>query len=430
MRPIIITLAAIAGAALYLLLALPFQQRVVAAVLCAAAILWFTEALPLWITALALPAAFILFGHFEPSVVFAPFFHPVVVLLFGGLVLALSIQKYGIDQHIVYYLMRFSRKPRYILLAVMLAAFSLSMWIPNTAATAIILPITLTILGNKKSAFEKALLLGVGYGATLGGTTTIVGTPPSAITVGTLAQQGVRITFFDWIIRAFPPAFLTLLLGWAILWRLWGRGHRAVVVRPPRLTADAYKVASLFGLIVLLWLTEPITGIHYSVTAVLAVIVLFGSGLLKKDDLGRINWSALILVGGGLCLGRALTLTHLDALMAEKIAMSVGHLPHLGVLLTIAFFSIAFTAFAANTASAAILVPLMIPLAARFNLSPAVAAMLAGIAVSYDFVVPVGTPPNAIVYSTGRIRVVDMVKAGILLSVVGGIILTLFSLLW
>lgn len=180
----------------------------------------------------------------------------------------------------------------------------------------------------------------------------------------------------------------------------------------------------------ILWLTESLHGIHNSVVAMLPIISLYALRLLDKTDIGKIGWDILILVGGGLALGSAITSSGLDVIIADNLASILTGQNTFVLFLGLSVFSIAFTTFVANTAAAAILIPVMIPVAQLLGVNPVAMVLLIGIVVSFDFVVPVGTPPNAVAYGTGYIRVKDMVKAGILLSIIGAVAVSLFALFW
>ncbi len=417
---------------------LPLEQRTVVSVTVFAAVLWFTEALPLWVTALAVPALLVIFTPTTPAKAFSPFFDPIIALLLGGFVLGRSIQKHGLANQIAHYLTSlFGKKPNYFLLGLMVTTTFLSFWISNSAAAALMMPIGIAAITASRSKlgsnYSKALVLGIGYAATIGGVGTLIGTPPNLITVRWLDSAGImQMNFIDWMVRAVPLVVIMIPLTWFVL--TWMYKPEVAKVKVPSVETRFNKkqafVTGIFALTVILWLTEPIHGIHNSVVAMLPVVSLYALKLLDKSDVGKIGWDILILVGGGLVLGTAITSSGLDAVIANNLASILTGQNTFILFLGLSIFSIAFTTFVANTAAAAILIPVMIPAAQLLGVNPVAMALLIGIVVSFDFVVPIGTPPNAIAYGTGYIRVKDMVKAGLLLSIVGAFVVSLFALFW
>lgn len=423
--------------------ALPFnlslEAKVVVSITIFAAILWFTEALPLWVTALSIPSLLVIFTTITPSKAFSPFFDPIIALLLGGFILGRAVQKHGLAQRMAYYLTSlFGRNSNSFLLSLMIATAFLSFWISNSAAAALMMPIGIAAITASRfktgSNYSKALVLGIGYAATIGGVGTLIGTPPNLIAVRWLDSVGIiQINFIDWMMRAVPLVAIMIPLTWFVLTKLYKPEVAKVKIASSKTTSldrQQMFVIGIFALTVFLWLTEPLHGIHNSVVAMVPIISLYALKLLDKNDVGKIGWDILILVGGGLVLGSAINSSGLDVVIANNLASILSGKNVFLLFLGLSVFSIAFTTFVANTATAAILIPIMIPLAQLLGVSPVAIALLIGIVVSFDFVVPVGTPPNAIAYGTGYIRVKDMVKAGLLLSIIGAVTVSLFALFW
>lgn len=402
-------------------------------------ILWFTEAFPLWVTALMVPVLLVLFASQTPKDVFTPFFDPIIALLFGGFILAQAVKKHGLDVRIAaFFVGLFGTKPCFYLLGLMAATAFLSFWISNTAAALLMIPIGLAAikasnLQKLKSNYSKTVILGIGYAATAGGVGTLIGTPPNLITAKLLGAAGTQMNFFDWTAHALPLVVFVLLITWVLLILLNKpeiNRIKAPQIKQKTLNKNQKTTIGVFALTAFLWLTESLHGIHYSIIAMFPVFALYLAKTLDEKDLPKIGWSALILVGGSLALGAGIQNTGLDRIIAEKLSGIVMGYPTFLVFLLISWFSIAFTAFVANTAGAAILVPVMIPLAGILGVSPKALALLIGMTVSFDFVVPAGTPPNAIAYETGYIRVKDMVKSGLVISIIAGFIAACFAMFW
>ena len=420
-------------------LGLTQPEQAVLGIIFFAATLWFTEAIPLWTTALIVPPLLVVLAGLSPSEVYTPFFDPIIALLFGGFILARGLQKHRLDFRIAAFFIRiFGNKPRMFLLGLMVAAAFLSFWISNTASTLLMIPIglaALTATGLKplKSRYSKTVVLGIGYAATIGGVGTLIGTPPNLIAVRMLAESGIHVDFLGWMMYAMPLVVIMIGVAWVVLSLLNKpeiKEVKAPVLKEKKMDRNQKIVLWTFFLTALLWVTETFHGIHNSVIAMIPLAVFYLTNVLDTSDLPKIGWDALILIGGGLSLGVAIHSTGLDLAIAGALGGSIAnHMPYVTLAL-LALFSIAFTAFVANTAGSAILVPIIIPLAPLLGFDPRVLAVLVGIAVSFDFIVPVGTAPNAIAYSTGYIRVKDMIKSGALISIIGGLLVALFSMFW
>ena len=415
------------------------SQRAVIAITVLAGVLWFTETLPLWITALLIAAFLVIFAGTTPTKAFAPFFDPIIALLLGGLFLGRAAQKHYLDIKIANFFIKYTgTSAKKVLLGVMAATAFVSLWISNTAAAALLLPVGLSIIKINKfkfgSNYSKAMVLGVGYSATIGGIGTLVGTPPNLIAVRGLATTaGISINFFDWTIRALPLVVIMIPLAWFMLITLYKPEIKEIKVpkiKNTNLNKKQKMILAIFLITVVLWLTESLHGIHNSVISILMLVALFGIKLLEGKDVGMIEWDVLILVGGGLVLGEALVANNLHKIIASYLTSSLLGYSQIFLFFILGIFAIVFTAFVANTAAAAILIPVMVPLSTMLGINPVSMAMLIGIVVSFDFIVPVGTPPNAMAYGTGYIKVRDMIKAGLMLSILGALIVTLGAMLW
>jgi sodium-dependent dicarboxylate transporter 2/3/5 len=324
-----------------------------------------------------------------------------------------------------------------VLLGFMALAAGFSMWITNTAATAILLPIALgVVVGNGltpgTSRYGKALVLGIAYGATIGGIATPVGSTPNPIAVRFLREAGTPIGFLDWVVKLAPLAALLILAAAAVLLSFY-RPELARVERPtarPQLDRKMAGVVAIFLVTVALWLTGSLHGVSAAAVSVVPVVALFVTRLLTEDDMARVDWGTLLLIGGSLALGQAIIASGLADAMGGFLAGALGGLPVVAVFFAITMFAIGLTVFTSNTAAAAILIPIVIPLAGVLGVpaTPLVLLVMAG--VSVDFLVPVGTPPNAMAYATKAVRVKDMLRAGAPLVVVAGLLATGLAVLY
>ncbi len=407
------------------------RQAIVAATLVAVVVLWVSEAFPLYISALAGSFLLLAFGGFSADAVFAPYFDPVIVLFLGGFVLARGMQKHGIDERIAHVILtRIGDRPLIFVLGLMLVTAFLSMWMSNTASAAIMIPISIIVLKqnrlfHRQSRFARGAVLAVAYAATIGGIGSLVGSPPNAIAARYLGERGIAIDFLEWMLRALPFVAFALVFTWLLLF-LFNRPEIDKIefdYRPRPLERPQKLIFGVFLLTVIGWLTTGWTGLSASTVALIPVIALFALGLLDDSDIAIISWPTLLLFGGGLSLGSAVGEVGIDTWLAAQVQASIAEIPLLLALAGMVFFGIGVTMVASNTASAAILIPLMLPLSATLGIDMKSIALLIAIGVSLDFMMPVGTPPSAIAYATGVVSVRDMIKNGFLVNIGTGLIL-------
>jgi sodium-dependent dicarboxylate transporter 2/3/5 len=409
------------------------NQAVVAATLVAVVILWVSEVIPLFVSALIGSFLLLAVGDFSARIVFQPYFDPVIVLFFGGFVLAQGMQKYRIDYRIAHEILkRVGDRPLVFVFGLMLVTAFLSMWMSNTASAAIMIPISIIVLKENRlfhehSRFARGVVLAVAYAATIGGIGSLVGSPPNAIAARYLNQNNVTLDFVEWMLKALPFVLLALLFTWLLLWFLNKPEIDKIrfEYHERRLERSQKLILVVFLITVMGWLSTRFTGLSAATVALVPVIGLFALGLLKVDDLAKISWPTLLLFGGGLSLGSAVNQVGIDTWLAGLLQDTVTGIPLFATLLLLVFFGIAVTMVASNTASAAILIPLMLPLAGELGLDIKSLAMLIAIGVSLDFMMPVGTPPSAIAYSTGMVNVRQMIKNGFLVNLGTGLILVL-----
>jgi len=449
---VIAAVAAAAAAAFYATSgSLGLDERAALVVLIAAAGLWTTEAVPLAATSILIPLLQSLLGVQPFKAALSPFFDPIVMLLLGGFLLAVAVEKYDLDEFFAYQIVsRVRADARVVVLVIMLTTAFLSMWISNTASTALMLTMALKLtegVRDERRNFSKIIVLSIAYSATAGGLGTLVGTTTCAMAAGFLKELvGYEVTFLGWSLFGLPVTLLMILAIWITLFAIFPTEVRRIpdlelerrpLDRRQRLTLAVF-IASI-----LLWLTgrlpEPVAaavgwlghGLSSSVVAAVIAVLLFFSGLLDERDLPRANWNTLVLIGGGLSLGAALEVSGLTVRISEALLLFTRGMPEVATILVVAFAGLGISIIASNTASAGIFLPIAIGLGASTGISPVVLAVVVGITTSLDFMLPVGTPPNAIAYSTGKVGMGEMIRAGILLDIIGGLItVTLAYFLW
>jgi sodium-dependent dicarboxylate transporter 2/3/5 len=431
--------------------ALGLAERNALVVLIVAAGLWMTEAIPLVATSLLIPLLQSLIGVQSFKEALSPFFDPVVMLLLGGFLLAIAVEKQDLDEYFAHQILsRVQADARIVILVIMATTAFLSMWISNTASTALMLTMALRLtegVSDQRGNFSKIVVLSIAYSATAGGLATLVGTTTCAMAVGSLRDLvGYEITFLGWMFFGVPISVLLILAIWAVLFLVFPtevRSIPALEFESKALSGRQRLTLMVFVFSILLWVTgelpEPLVdaigwpghGMSSSVVAAVIAVLLLVSGLVDERDLPRANWNTLLLIGGGLSLGAALEVSGLVGRIGESLMALTGGRSGLLTIALVAVFGLGISIIASNTASAGILLPIAIGLGTSTGVSPVILAVVVGISTSLDFMLPVGTPPNAIAYSTGRVKMGEMIKAGIVLDVVGALITVgLAWLLW
>lgn len=426
-------------------------ERSALVVLILAAGLWMTEAVPLVATSLLIPLLQSLLGIQPFKEALAPFFDPVVMLLLGGFLLAISVEKHDLDEYFTYQIVsRCRAEAKGLILVLMLTTAFLSMWISNTAATALMLTVALRLTEgvlDEGGNFSKIVVLSIAYSATAGGLSTLVGTTTCAMAAGFLKSLvGYEITFLGWMFYGAPVTFIIIIFIWLVLFAVFPTGVRSMPnldIRGEPLNREQKVTLIAFMLSILLWLTGVLPGpiarvVGWSghglssgvVAAIIAVLLLF-TGLIDERDLSRANWGTLLLIGGGLSLGAALEVSGLMDVIGGGLLFLTGGRSGLVTIALVSVFGLGISVIASNTASAGIFLPIAIGLGTSTGVSPIVLAVAVGIATSLDFMLPVGTPPNAIAYSTGKVKIGDMIKAGAVLDVLGVFVtITLAYFVW
>lgn len=427
------------------------------------AVWWMTEALPLPVTALLPIALLPVLGVADLGTVAAPYASPVVFLFLGGFIIAAAVTRWSLHRRIALTIMgTVGARPDRLVGGVMLASALLSMWISNTATAAMMLPIALSIITFAETqvaerdpawarSFTVAILLAIAFGANIGGIGTLIGTPPNAVMAGFLADsQGIQIGFVDWMAVGVPVAGVLLVVAWWALVRLvFAVGREplpgvATFVDRERGNLGALSVAErrllvVAGLTIAAWLLRPLLenllpGLSLSdagiaITAAIALFVVPAGGwrarpLLVWRDTRGIAWGVLILVGGGLSLGTAIENSGLATAIANLLA-GMGGLPLWAMLLVLAGLTMGLSHVTSNTGTAATLMPVVVGLALSIGQSPLVLAATVALAASCAFMLPVATPPNAVVFASERLRVVDMIRGGGVINAIAVVVVVL-----
>ena len=416
---------------------MPAQARYVLAITTFAMILWVSEVIPLHFTAVIVAGLLIVLGGFKATTVLAQFVDKVIILIFGGFVIAVALSKYKLDEYFAQKVLgKFGNSSRRVLFAMVFVTALISMWMSNSAAAAIAMPIALVILMKNKlkqgqSNFGKSMVLGVAYGATIGGIGTIIGSTPNVITQKFLTENNVNFGFVDWGIRGFPFMLIMIFVCWFVLTHLFKPEIKNIKIKKHTkiFDEDQKKILIIFLLTVFLWVTESWHKVHNSNIALVPVFLFLAFRLIKIKDFLKISWDSLILIGGGIALGMAIDKSGLDDIFSSFLGINLSTQPYFMILFTIALVGVFMTSFISNTAASSVLIPITISLAALLNLNMTNFVVASAIGVSLDFIFPMGTPPSALAYSTKYIRIKDMIKAGLIISILGAIILALFAYL-
>ncbi|QDE98069.1 SLC13 family permease [Myxococcus xanthus] len=400
-------------------------------------VLWLTEVVPSFVpTLLLLGATPVLLGPLDrayqlPSVL-AWCADPVLILFLGGFTLEVAAMRHGLDASVARHVMRLSGgRPRRLVLLVMAGVAFLSMWMSNVAAAAMMLAALRPLLQAMPAGapLRPALLLGVALGANVGGIATPVGSGPNALAVSA-ASAHAQVTFAKWMSFALPLTLLLLLAGFGLVLLRFRVGGRLTLPTeaPVSLTRSGRRVLWVSAACVVAWLSEPLHGVPAPVVALAATALLFGSGLLKREDLGRLDWATLLLIAGGIALGRLMEHSGLIARALARADLAGWPVPvQLGVLVAAAAV---LSALMSNTGTAALLIPLATQLHPAAS-TPVLVAL--GCSLGMPFVI--STPPNAMTVGEGlasselmKLGVPLMLGGCLLVSLSGPTVLRLFGL--
>jgi sodium-dependent dicarboxylate transporter 2/3/5 len=389
--------------------------------------LWLTELVPPFVpTLLLVGSTAALLGPLEPGyrlpAVLAWCADPILVLFLGGFTLEVAASRHGLDASLAQHVVRLAHGSRRLLLLLVLAGVAfLSMWMSNIAAAAMMLVSLQPLFASPSSdkALRRCLLLAVAMGANFGGMATPVGTGPNAIAISA-ATPFAHVTFVQWMVFALPltllmlgAAFLLLVVGYKVHGRF----------EPPaapisKLDARGRWVVVILGACAALWLTEPLHGLPAPLVALGATVALFGSGLLQREDLGRLDWSTLLLIAGGISLGRLVERSGVVATALGGVDWSAWpQVAQVGLLVGLAAV---LAALMSNTGTAALLVPISLQLFPSASMP-----ILVAIGCSFGIPFTISTPPNAMAAGEGGVDSWDLLRVGLPLMVLGCLLVAL-----
>ena len=424
------------------------QQRVIA-IFVFTAMMWILEVIPTWTTSVVAIVSILLttsnkglgFLIAKENVgaltnykdVMAAFADPVIMLFLGGFVLAFAATKVGLDVQLAKVMLKpFGTNPKTVLLGILLVIGIFSMFMSNTATAAMMLTFLTPVLATlpKDGGGRISLALAIPIAANIGGMGTPIGTPPNAIALGALQEAGYAVTFAGWMLRMVPYVILMLVIAWVLLMKLYPFKAKSIELKIEGQEVKAtpfqkYVVWVTFALTIILWVGEQWFKINSNIVAMIPFAVFSATGIMKAKHLEHINWAVLWMVAGGFALGTALNQTGLASTLIKTIPFASWN--SLVVMLVGGLICYFLSNFISNSASANLVVPILIVVGKAMAGNPAfealggVPAMIIGVAIcaSLAMCLPVSTPPNALAHSTGMITTKQMATVGIIMGAIG-----------
>ncbi len=437
----------------------------VAAVAACMALWWATEAIPVAATALVPLAIFPVLGIADIKAASAAYAHPTIYLFLGGFLVALAVQRWGLHRRIALaIIVRFGGSGASLVGGFMLASALLSMWVTNTSTTMMLLPIATSVVllvrqnledsRETRHHFPLAMMLGVAYGATIGGMATLVGTPPNALLAAFMEESfGVQIGFGEWMLVGLPLSIVMLPLAWWLLarrlhpLRFPTSGSTREHLRRQRNELGPWsrpekRVGVVFVILGVAWVSRPLLtriqvleGLSDTGLAMLAALALFlipsGSPdspfLMRWRDASELPWGLLLLFGAGLSLASAVSNTGLAEWLGE-VLVGLGLTQLVFLVIALVALVIFLTELTSNLATTATFLPVVAAVAAKAGFAPIALTAPVALAASCAFMLPVATPPNAVVYGSGLLGIPDMVRAGFWLNILGVVLVSLVAL--
>ena len=427
---------------------------------------WATEAIPIAVTAFIPIVAFPLLGISSIQDTVVPYSDKVIFLFLGGFIVAFAMQRWDLHRRIALNVLRVAGgHGRSLVSGFMLASAVISMWVMNTSTTMMLMPIAVSIIAvihnsnpdlsdTQRDDFQHALLLGVAYGATIGGISTLVGTAPNAMLAAFLDNNyGTQIDFARWMLVGVPVSVCMLPLAWFVLTRLAfnvdfhtsGEGQAELEnmrVEMGRISVPEIRVACVFTTMAVLWVARPMLTTVPALAALDDSMIAMGGGILlfilpsgdKEDPLllrweyaVRLPWGVLFLFGGGLSLAAAVQRTGLAEWLGTNL-QAVGALPLILIVVIVATLIIFLTELTSNVATTATFLPVVGAIAIESGFDPIVLTVPVTLAASCAFMLPVATPPNAIVFGSGLLRIPRMARAGFALNLFAILVVTLIAM--
>ncbi|MBZ9787206.1 DASS family sodium-coupled anion symporter [Psychroflexus sp. CAK57W] len=423
------------------------------------AIWWVTEAVPIAVTALLPIVLFPLTGALDIATTTASYGHKYIFLYIGGFILAIAIEKWGLHKRIALHIIKLiGTNITMIILGFMIATAFLSMWISNTATSVMMLPIGMSIVSQLKDnpataeneglVFGKALMLAIAYSASIGGVATLIGTPPNLVFAGYMSEvYDVEISFWQWFQFGIPISLILLSISWFYLTRVAFKFKEkkfpggkteidALLANLGPMKREEKIVLSVFVLTAFCWITRSflleaiLPGIDDTIIAISAGIILFtipakekGKQIINWKEAVKMPWGIILLFGGGMALASGFEVTGLAVWFGTQMTL-LQALPLLLLVLIIVLSVNFITELTSNLATTAMLLPILAPIALNLNLNPYMLLVATTVAASCAFMLPVATPPNAVVFGSGYLRIPDMVKTGIWMNLISILIVT------
>ncbi|MEY7973700.1 DASS family sodium-coupled anion symporter [Saccharomonospora xinjiangensis] len=442
------------------------QGKATAAVAVLMAVWWVTEALPLAATALLPMVLFPFFGVSDISDAAAPYANDIIFLFMGGFMIALAMQRWNLHKRIALRtVLAVGTKPVLLVAGFMIATAFLSMWVSNTATAVMMMPIGLSVLGLVSQLgdgkgdpnFATALMLGIAYAASIGSLATIIGTPPNTLLVGYLEENfDITISFGKWMLFGLPVAVVFLAVAWFVLTRVFRPrltslpGGRELIREQLNelgpMSRGEWNALAVFVLAALSWIVIPtladidavanaipwIANISDAGIAIAAAVVLFALPVNRAEGIRTLDWETakdlpwgiLLLFGGGLSLSKHFTDTGLSTWIGERVG-ALDALPVIVLAAVVALLVLLLTELTSNTATAAAFLPILGGVAVGLGYGPMVLVVPAALAATCAFMLPVATPPNAIVFGTGHVTIGQMLKGGVWLNAIALVIITI-----
>lgn len=425
---------------------------------------WITEAAPIPVTSMLPMVLFPLTGIFSISEATAPYSHPTIFLFMGGFMLGLAMEEHNLHKRIALNLIKLTgTNPNGIILGFMITTAFISMWISNTATTVMMLPIALsitTLLGTDTNTEDKgrrrfalSLMIGIAYAANIGGTATIIGTPPNVAWVGFMSDMAdYEVEFSKYLMVGLPICVLMLFIAYFLLTRVLYPSKISQLSSSAQVIEDQIKelgpvskAEKIVGIIFLItasswilrgsinnWLDSKL--LNDTVIAIAGGILMFitplklkeGKFLMEWKATQRLPWGILLLFGGGMALARAMESVNIVQTVGDAIAGN-GEMNELLLIIGLCTFMLFMTEIMSNIALAVIFIPVVLGIANSMGVDPVHLSLPVTLAASYAFMMPISTPPNAIVFSSGMIRMKDMIRAGFLLNIIAIILLAILS---
>lgn len=443
------------------------QARIFLSIFCLVVFFWIFTDIPLFISGLFGVCASAIFGISTPAELFSPFADPIIFLFLSGFLLAQALEATQVDQWLATKVLNrpnIKNSPSKIILSFLGLSFFCSMWISNTAATAMLIPLAFGILNKlehqfhfKDDKFTERFFLALAYTATLGGNVTPIGSPPNVVAIGHLNNlAGIEIGFLQWMALALPVSLAAFYLVYRQCINYLPKGlsqkTKGQIEKTPSLSNRQKSVLIIFLLIVFFWifpsvatlifpstskitifakknLSASVIGLFF--TSVLFVVPFYSSKkVLTKSHTSKLDWGSLLLFGTGLSLGKMLHHTGLSKIISSSLFSATSSAFAISIVLLVIFATIFFTELASNTASANIIIPIMIAFGQEAGLNLTVIGFCFALACNSAFMLPVATPPNVIVYGTNKIQKNQMIRTGFVLNLFCGAAIGLFFLIF